>query len=104
MRDNEKILQIAAEGTQHVREIAIALLQADADYGFVIEFLAAARVLQRAAHSLCDEQSRPMAIPANGSDARVPPTAGATVSAMGQNQLHPNACFYGIRKSNRTPH
>lgn len=56
-RDNEKILQLSAEGIQQIRQTAIALLEAGGDFQYVMDLLAAAQVLQRAANMLLERET-----------------------------------------------
>jgi hypothetical protein len=55
-RDNEKIIQVADECIQHLRNTAFALLEAGADFSFVKEVLTAAQVLQESTNHLCEPE------------------------------------------------
>ena len=55
-RDNEKIIEVASQGIEHLRDTAIALLQAGADLDLVREVLTATQILQQSIRQLCEPE------------------------------------------------
>ena len=55
-RDNEKIIEVASQSIEHLRDTAIVMLQAGSDLDLVREVLTAAQILQQSIRHLCEPE------------------------------------------------